>query len=71
MTIAACATGGLGAFLPGPEYRYLEPWLEEVLAQRRASGRLGNAIAGVKGSNFDIRIQRGAGASISAARKAH
>ncbi|MBU0550911.1 NAD(P)H-dependent oxidoreductase subunit E [Myxococcota bacterium] len=45
------------------EYAYLKPYLEHVLAQRRASGLLGKDICG-QGFDFDIRIQMGAGAYI-------
>ncbi|MBK8972897.1 MAG: NAD(P)H-dependent oxidoreductase subunit E [Hahellaceae bacterium] len=65
MTIAARATGASqGILYLRAEYRYLEAWLEERLAQRRAEGLLGSHICGTEGFNFDIRIQRGAGAYI-------
>ena len=39
------------------EYAYLKPFLEDVLAKRRAEGWLGQNIAGKAGFHFDIRIQ--------------
>lgn len=46
------------------EYAYLRKFLEQVLAQRRKDGLLGKNIAGIKGFEFDIRIQMGAGAYV-------
>jgi len=46
------------------EYRYLLPHLEQVLANRRSSGLLGEAILGTTGFDFDIDIVIGAGAYI-------
>jgi [NiFe] hydrogenase diaphorase moiety large subunit len=65
MTIAGYtigATEGL-VYLRG-EYAYLLPYLEDVLAKRRAAGLLGRDILGKTGFNFDIRIQLGAGAYV-------
>ncbi len=65
MTIAGYAVGAReGIMYLRAEYRYLKPYLEEVLAKRRADGWLGNNIAGKEGFHFDIRIQMGAGAYI-------
>ncbi len=65
MTIAGYAIGAQEGivYLRG-EYAYLKPYLEEVLAQRRVEGWLGQDIAGKQGYHFDIRIQLGAGAYI-------
>jgi [NiFe] hydrogenase diaphorase moiety large subunit len=57
MTIASRAIGaGEGILYLRGEYAYLRPHLEQVLADRRESGTLGQG--------FDIRIQLGAGAYI-------
>ncbi len=65
MTIAGYAIGsseGL-VYLRG-EYAYLLPFLEDMLAKRRAAGLLGRDILGKAGFKFDIRIQLGAGAYV-------
>ena len=65
MTIAARAIGAKeGIIYLRGEYVYLRPLLDEVLEQRRSSGLLGKDIMGVRGFNFDIRIQLGAGAYV-------
>jgi [NiFe] hydrogenase diaphorase moiety large subunit len=65
MTIAGYAIGAENGLLYlRYEYAYLRPYLEEVLAKRRADGWLGKNIAGKAGLNFDIRIQLGAGAYV-------
>ena len=65
MTIAGYAVGAReGIMYLRAEYRYLKPFLEEVLTKRRADGWLGSNIAGKEGFHFDIRIQMGAGAYI-------
>ncbi len=46
------------------EYAYLRELLESEIANYRADGLLGWDISGVKGFDFDIRIQMGAGAYI-------
>ncbi len=46
------------------EYKYLQAYLENVLAEMRNANQLGNGIAGKTGFDFDIRIQFGAGAYI-------
>jgi len=65
LTIAGYAAGAKEGivYLRG-EYEYLHPFLEDVLARRRADGLLGKDVAGKKGFDFDIRIQMGAGAYI-------
>ncbi len=65
MTIAGYAVGsdtGI-AYLRG-EYRYLLPFLEGVVEDRRRQGLLGRDILGKAGFNFDIRFQLGAGAYV-------
>ncbi|HAK94492.1 MAG TPA: NADH:ubiquinone oxidoreductase [Planctomycetes bacterium] len=65
MTVAGYAIGAdTGIMYLRAEYAYLAPFLEDVLAQRRAKHLLGPAILGKQGFNFDIRIQMGAGAYI-------
>ena len=65
MTIGGYAIGAEhGLMYLRCEYAYLKPYLEEVLAKRRAEGWLGKNIAGKAGFHFDIRIQLGAGAYI-------
>jgi [NiFe] hydrogenase diaphorase moiety large subunit len=65
MTIAGYAIGAAEGivYLRG-EYAYLLPFLEDILAQRRAAGLLGRDILGKAGFKFDIRIQLGAGAYV-------
>ena len=65
MAIAARAIGAReGILYLRGEYVYLRDYLEAVLAERRDAGLLGQAILGVAGFDFDIRIQFGAGAYI-------
>jgi len=65
MTVAGYAIGAdTGIMYLRGEYAYLAPFLEDVLARRRAQNLLGAAILGKQGFNFDIRIQLGAGAYI-------
>jgi [NiFe] hydrogenase diaphorase moiety large subunit len=65
MTIAGYAIGSSEGivYLRG-EYAYLLPFLEDMLAKRRAAGLLGRDILGKSGFKFDIRIQLGAGAYV-------
>jgi [NiFe] hydrogenase diaphorase moiety large subunit len=65
MTIAGYAIGSSEGivYLRG-EYAYLLPFLEDVLAKRRAAGLLGRDVLGKTGFSFDIRIQLGAGAYV-------
>ncbi|MCV0425522.1 MAG: NAD(P)H-dependent oxidoreductase subunit E [Roseibium sp.] len=65
MTIAARAVGASNGilYLRG-EYVYLRELLEQVLEERRRRGLLGKNILGIKGFNFDVRLQLGAGAYI-------
>ncbi len=65
MTVAGYAIGAKeGIVYLRAEYRYLKPFLEQVLEERRQQGRLGKNILGKEGVNFDVRIQLGAGAYI-------
>jgi len=65
MVIAARAIGSKqGLLYLRGEYEYLKPHLERVLQSRREQGDLGKSISGIKGFDFDIRIQLGAGAYI-------
>ncbi len=65
MTIAGYAVGSdTGIIYLRAEYAYLETFLENVLAGRCKEGLLGKNICGKTGFDFDIRIQRGAGAYI-------
>ena len=56
------ATKGL-LYLRG-EYEYLKPQLEGELARMRSEGRLGPAIRGEAGFDFDLEIHMGAGAYV-------
>ncbi len=65
MTIAARAVGASeGILYLRGEYVYLRDLLTEVLEERRRRGLLGKAILGIRGFDFDIRLQLGAGAYI-------
>ena len=65
MTIAARAVGANeGILYLRGEYVYLRELIEQVLAERRERGQLGQAIGGQPGFDFDIRLQLGAGAYI-------
>ncbi len=46
------------------EYKYLKNYLENILKEAREKNLLGKDIGGIKGFNFEIRIQLGAGAYI-------
>jgi len=65
MTIAGYAVGSdTGIIYLRGEYRYLRPFLESAIEERRRQGLLGADILGKKGFAFDIRIQLGAGAYV-------
>ncbi|MHA7776633.1 NAD(P)H-dependent oxidoreductase subunit E [Roseibium sp. M-1] len=65
MTIAARAVGAReGILYLRGEYVYLREHLLQVLDERRQRGLLGKDILGVKGFDFDVRLQLGAGAYI-------
>ncbi|HQR27434.1 MAG TPA: NAD(P)H-dependent oxidoreductase subunit E [Nocardioides sp.] len=65
MVLAAYAIGADDGiiYLRG-EYPYLVDYLDRQLRDLREAGLLGTAIAGREGFDFDIRIQRGAGAYV-------
>ncbi len=65
MLTAAYAVGATqGVIYLRSEYAYLMDYLEAQLAECRAEGLLGQSVGGHAGFDFDIRIQRGAGAYI-------
>ncbi|MBN1551537.1 SLBB domain-containing protein [bacterium] len=65
MTIAARAVGSKeGILYLRGEYTYLLSHLETILQKRRDNKLLGDAILGVEGFQFDIRIHMGSGAYI-------
>jgi [NiFe] hydrogenase diaphorase moiety large subunit len=65
MVIGAYAVGSSeGILYLRFEYKYLEKYLEGVLEDMRQQNMLGKNIAGIKGFDFDIRIQFGAGAYV-------
>lgn len=65
MTLCARAINArTGILYLRAEYRYLERHLEQRLDDLRHRGLLGKRILGIDGFDFDIRIQRGAGAYI-------
>ena len=65
MTVAAQAIGAKEGivYLRG-EYRYLLDSLNKTLQKLKKNNFLGKNIAGIKGFDFDIRIQLGAGAYV-------
>ena len=65
MVIAAYSVGAdIGLLYLRYEYKYLLNYLEDVLNKMRKNNLLGKNIKNIKGFNFDIRIQLGAGAYI-------
>ena len=65
MVIAGYAIGATeGILYLRYEYKYLKNYLENILKKARGKNLLGKNIGGIKGFNFDIRIQLGAGAYI-------
>ena len=65
MTLAGYAIGATeGILYLRYEYRYLRDYLEKTLADMRAAGQLGKNAGGIKGFEFDIRLQFGAGAYV-------
>ncbi|MEQ1636651.1 MAG: NAD(P)H-dependent oxidoreductase subunit E [Methylococcales bacterium] len=65
MTVCAAIIGATQGFLYlRGEYLFLYDKLEEILAQRRQAGLLGNNILDQQGFHFDIEICLGAGAYI-------
>jgi [NiFe] hydrogenase diaphorase moiety large subunit len=65
MALAAYSTGATeGIIYIRYEYKYLQKYLEEILEELRAEKIIGKDIGGLKGFDFDIRIQFGAGAYV-------
>jgi [NiFe] hydrogenase diaphorase moiety large subunit len=65
MVIAGYAVGASeGILYIRSEYKYLEKHLEGILQGARDRNLLGKNIGGIKGFDFDIRIQYGAGAYV-------
>ncbi len=65
MAIAAYTIGATkGLLYLRYEYKYMEEYLEDVLHKARENNLLGKEIGGIKGFDFDIRIQFGAGAYV-------
>jgi len=65
MIIAAFAIGASeGVLYVRHEYKYLQKHFESYLDEARNKNLLGKNIADIKGFNFDIRIQFGAGAYV-------
>lgn len=65
MIIAGYAIGASeGILYVRHEYKYLKNYLENLLQGARERNLLGKNIAGIKGFDFDIRIQFGAGAYV-------
>lgn len=65
MIIAGYAIGASeGILYVRHEYKYLQNYLENLLQGARERNLLGKNIAGIKGFDFDIRIQFGAGAYV-------
>lgn len=65
MILAAYAIGAnKGILYLRFEYRYLKKYLENILDHFRKINYLGKNIAGIKGFDFDVRIQLGAGSYV-------
>ncbi len=65
MVIAGYAVGAdIGLLYLRYEYKYLLNYLNGMLDDMRSKNLLGDAINGIEGFDFDIRIQLGAGAYI-------
>jgi len=65
MVIAGYAVGATeGILYIRNEYKYLEKHLESILQGARDRNLLGKNIGGIKGFDFDIRVQYGAGAYV-------
>jgi len=65
MTIAGYAIGAEeGILYLRGEYAYLQPFLLDILEQRRKNNLLGSSIMSKTGLDFDIRIQMGAGSYV-------
>jgi len=65
MAVAAYAIGATkGILYLRYEYRYLKDHLEQVLVTMWKNGQLGKNAGGIKGFDFEIRLQFGAGAYV-------
>lgn len=65
MVIAAYATGAKNGILYiRHEYKYLKKYLEKLIKGAYDRNLMGKDIAGIKGFNFDVRIQLGAGSYV-------
>ncbi|MEM1136126.1 MAG: NAD(P)H-dependent oxidoreductase subunit E [Bacteroidota bacterium] len=65
MAIAARAVGATkGIIYLRFEYKYLQKYLEEIIKSQKKAGFLGKNILGIKGFDFEVRIQFGAGAYV-------
>lgn len=65
MVMAAYAIGGRhGIVYLRAEYAYLRSYLERQLRELRDDGILGSDVGGLRGFDFDIRIQLGAGSYV-------
>lgn len=65
MVIAAYATGATrGILYIRHEYKYLKTYLENLIQGAHERKLMGKDIAGIKGFDFDVRIQFGAGSYV-------
>ncbi|MBP3191749.1 NAD(P)H-dependent oxidoreductase subunit E [Natronogracilivirga saccharolytica] len=65
MVIAAYATGAKkGILYVRHEYKYLKTYLENLIKGAHERNLMGKDIAGIKGFEFDVRIQYGAGSYV-------
>ncbi|MFN2310550.1 MAG: NAD(P)H-dependent oxidoreductase subunit E [Spirochaetia bacterium] len=65
MALAGYAVGAEeGILYVRYEYMYMKEYLESILTEMRKEKALGKDASGIKGFNFDIRIQYGAGAYV-------
>ncbi len=65
MVVAGYAVGATeGILYVRYEYKYLQSYLEDIIQKAKEKNFIGKDILGIKGFNFDIRIQFGAGAYV-------
>ncbi|MEX0680946.1 MAG: NAD(P)H-dependent oxidoreductase subunit E [Balneolales bacterium] len=65
MVIAAYASGATrGILYIRYEYKYLKKYLEDLIRGAHKRNLMGKDIAGIKGFDFDVRIQLGAGSYV-------
>ncbi len=65
MVVAAYATGAQkGILYIRHEYKYLKTYLEKLIEGAHKRNLMGRDIAGIKGFDFDVRIQFGAGSYV-------